>query len=195
MRNTKYVSSGGVAFSESKDMKKLSKYAKNGWLLESFAPFGYKLRKGESKNIEYSLDYREEADDDYFAYFEEAGWSHVCSLGNQIHMFNAPSGTTPIYTDKLTTVEKYATEKKRMKKVALPTLIVTLMLFFLGMLSNYGWIPKIVGGAVVADSQTSCKKSLLFCLSLKQCTAKKLLERNFSFARSLFCKNKQLFCK
>lgn len=45
MKNTKYVTSGGLAFTEKGDMQKLSKYAKRGWLLESFAPLGYKLRK------------------------------------------------------------------------------------------------------------------------------------------------------
>lgn len=147
MRKTKYVPSGGTAFTENKDMKKLGKYAKKGWLLESFAPFGYKLRKGECKDIEYSLDYRKEADEDYFSYFEAAGWSRVCSLGNQIHIFSAPKGTEPIYSDKVTAIEKYETEKKRMGKVALPTLIVTLVLFLLGMLSNNGWLPEMIGNA------------------------------------------------
>src|SRR5699024_1009621 len=82
MKQKKYVSSGGLAFSEEKDMKKLSKYAKKGWILEGFAPFGYRLQKGEPATIQYSLDYQMDADEDYFAYFEAAGWSHVCSSGN-----------------------------------------------------------------------------------------------------------------
>ncbi|HET7579627.1 MAG TPA: DUF2812 domain-containing protein [Bacillales bacterium] len=147
MRQTKYVPSGGTAYTESKDMKKLGEYAKKGWILESFVPFGYKLRKGESKNIEYSLDYRKIADDDYFAYFEAAGWTHVCSMGNQIHVFKAPAGTKPIYSDKITQIEKYETEKKRMGKVAFPTLILTSLLLLLGILSSYGWIPVMIGTA------------------------------------------------
>lgn len=143
MKQTKYVSSGGTAFSENKDMRKLSNYAKKGWILESFAPFGYKLRKGECKNIAYSLDYRKQADDDYFAYFEATGWSHVCSLGNQVHVFSAPAGTDPIYSDKLTTIEKYETEKKKVGKVALPTMIITILLFFLGTVTS-DWIPEFI---------------------------------------------------
>ena len=137
MKQTKYVWSGGTAFSESKDMEKLAKYAKKGWILNGFAPFGYQLRKGEPQNIQYSLDYRTDADDDYFAYFETAGWSHVCSEGNDIHVFKAPEGTDPIYTDQVTIIEKYETEKNRMKKVAFPTMVVTLALFLLGMLSHF----------------------------------------------------------
>lgn len=50
--------SEGLAFSEEKDMKKLSDMASKGWLLDSFAVMGYKLRKAEPRNVTYSLDYR-----------------------------------------------------------------------------------------------------------------------------------------
>jgi hypothetical protein len=72
---TKFVYNSGLAFSEEKEMKKLSKYARKGWLLESFAGFGfgYKLREGKPKNIDYSLDYQNGADEDYFEFFEAAG--------------------------------------------------------------------------------------------------------------------------
>ncbi|MEH6888609.1 DUF2812 domain-containing protein [Bacillus sp. JJ864] len=145
MKKTKYISSGGVAFGEEKEMKKLGEYAKKGWILEGFAPLGYKLRKDEPKNIQYSLDYQNGADEEYFMYFEEAGWSHVCSSANAIHIFCAPVGTKPIYSDKTTIIEKYEREKKLMGKVALPLLITTVILCLLSILSSYNWIPEIVG--------------------------------------------------
>ncbi|WP_029270971.1 DUF2812 domain-containing protein [Virgibacillus alimentarius] len=144
MKQTKYVSSGGLAFSEEKDMKKLSKYAKKGWILEGFAPFGYRLQKGEPATIQYSLDYQMDADEDYFAYFEAAGWSHVCSSGNSIHLFYAPVGTAPIYSDKETMIEKYETEKKKMGKAAFIMLIITFTFMFLGALGSYGWVPALI---------------------------------------------------
>ncbi|GAA0593838.1 hypothetical protein GCM10009001_07540 [Virgibacillus siamensis] len=37
MGEKKFVLSGGLAFTERWDMKRLRKYAKKGWLLESFS--------------------------------------------------------------------------------------------------------------------------------------------------------------
>ncbi|HZG73628.1 MAG TPA: DUF2812 domain-containing protein, partial [Chondromyces sp.] len=104
MRTIKYVSNNGLAFTEEKEMKKLADYAKQGWILEGFAGLGYKLKKSEPQNIVYSLDYQQEADQEYFSYFETAGWSHVCSAGKEIHIFSAPAGTEPIYSDRETTI-------------------------------------------------------------------------------------------
>jgi hypothetical protein len=145
MEKTKYIYSGGFAFNEQEDMDKLRAYAKEGWLLERQQFMGYQLKKGEPKNIKFSLDYQKEADDDYFAYFEAAGWTLVCSTANEIHIFSAPEGTTPIHTDKIPLIEKYKTEKKRMGKIALPSLFVTLMLFFLTVLGGIGWVPETIG--------------------------------------------------
>ena len=139
MKQTKYINSGGLAFFENQDMRKLDEYAKEGWILESFTPFGYKLIKVKPENIKYSLDYQKKVDADYFSYFEAAGWTHVCSGGNQIHIFSAPEGTHPIYTEKVTMFEKYETARKSMGKVALPTLIITLILFLLTVLSGIRW--------------------------------------------------------
>ncbi|MDP4524449.1 DUF2812 domain-containing protein [Bacillus halotolerans] len=58
MKQKKYMMSEGLAFSEEKDMKKLSDMASKGWLLDSFAVMGYNLRKAEPRNVTYSLDYR-----------------------------------------------------------------------------------------------------------------------------------------
>jgi hypothetical protein len=145
MKKVKYISNGGLAFFEEKEMKKLAKFAKAGWILEKFAGLGYKLRKEESQDIEYSLDYQKEADDEYFALFEAAGWIHVCSSGNEIHIFSAPTGTKPIYSDRPTTVEKYEREKNNMGKAALPAFISTVVLWLLSVSSNWGWVPDSIG--------------------------------------------------
>lgn len=131
MKKVKYVSNNGLAFYEESEMKKLSDYAKKGWILERFAGLGYRLRKGEPQDIVYSLDYQKGADEEYFAIFEAAGWSYVCSEGNEMHIFSAPKGTKPIYTDRLTTVEKYERAKVQMGKAALPLLIATIVFWLL----------------------------------------------------------------
>jgi hypothetical protein len=141
MKETKYVPSGGLAFSEEKDMMKLQAYAKEGWLLYKFALLGYKLKKGEPQDIQYSLDYKRNADEDYYSYFEAAGWSNVCSIGNEIHIFSAPIGTKPIYSDKATAIEKYEREQKKMKKIALPSLIIFIALTAVSILGEYELLP------------------------------------------------------
>ena len=45
----------GITFFEEKDMKKLSEYAKEGWILERFAGIGYKLEeKGNAEALSIS---------------------------------------------------------------------------------------------------------------------------------------------
>lgn len=147
MKTTKYVASGGLAFTETSDMKKLSKHARKGWLLESFAPFGYTLRKGEAQNLIYSVDYQMDADADYFALFEEAGWKKVCSAGGEgaFHIFSAPPGTRPIYTDQDSLIERYERERKMSGKAALPLLILTIALLLVRMMSMNDLLPKLLG--------------------------------------------------
>ena len=111
----KYVIIGGLAFSEESDMKKLKSYAKKGWLLEDIvAGFFYKLRKDKSVDIDYNVDYQLEADSEYFNLFSEAGWEKVVSVDNEIHIFSAPEGTKPIYTDRESIIDKYDRMKNKM---------------------------------------------------------------------------------
>lgn len=100
-------------------MEKLSKLAKEGWILEKFTYFfSLRLKKGEQQDIIYDLDYRREPDAEYFHFFENAGWKHVCSLGDWVHIFSAPSKSKPIYTDKETLIAKYEPDMKILKKTA-----------------------------------------------------------------------------
>ncbi|MBA2176249.1 DUF2812 domain-containing protein [Halobacillus locisalis] len=132
----KYVVSRGLAFGEEKDMAKLTSYAKQGWVLERFAPFGFLLKKGKVQHLSFAVDYNKDPDDEYFAYFEQAGWTHMCSGVDYIHVFSSPEGTQPIYSDRETTLEKYEVEKKNTGMVALPSLIATILLFICGNLEG-----------------------------------------------------------
>ncbi len=142
MGQTKYIMSGGLAFDEEKDMKKLEQFALDGWIFDRFAFMGYHLRKAESQELQYSLDYRKDADSDYFAYFNEAGWKHEGTAENYIHIFSAPPGTPPIYTDRDSLVEKYSNEKTRMGKGALvmlaSTIFIQVVLFVISFFSSLG---------------------------------------------------------
>ena len=78
MRQTKYITSGGLAFAEDKDMEKLRSYSLDGWHVCNFKFMGYTLEKGESAEYIYSIDYRslkENEKEEYLDIFLSAGWS------------------------------------------------------------------------------------------------------------------------
>ena len=128
MKN-KYVIIDGLAFAEENDMKKLSKYAKEGWVLDSIVGgFFYKLRKDTPQNIIYSLDYRDNADEEYYSIFKEAGWDLVVSVEKKINIFSAAAGTKPIYSDLDTEIEKYTIVRKQTKKGMIYSLIIGILL-------------------------------------------------------------------
>lgn len=120
MSKTRYVLSGGLAFTEEKDMRKLSQWAEKGWLLESFAFLGYTLRKAEPQSLQYSMDIQDlnKADrEDYYDMFRAGGWEPVCSSGDTIHIFKAKPGTKPIHSDNDTLYEKYRGGAKPLKSM------------------------------------------------------------------------------
>lgn len=97
---TKYVMNSGLAFSEKKDIIKLEKLAAEGWLLQefAFAGFFYKLVKGPSQQLAYTMDFQSNPAADYYDIFSNAGWRHVTTWHKQVHVFSAPAGTAPIYS-------------------------------------------------------------------------------------------------
>ena len=138
MRQTKYITSGGLAFSEDKDMEKLRRFSLKGWHVSDFKFMGYTLEKGESSDYIYSVDYRslkENEEEEYFDFFSSSGWSHIASEAN-IHLFRAHPGTKPIYTDRDTTVEKHKSSIASMKKFAIPFILITVLVWIGAMLSS-----------------------------------------------------------
>lgn len=131
MFNTKYIMSKGLSFAEYEEMQMLAEYANKGWKLEKFAFMGYKLKKAEPEKLQYSLDYRINPDEEYFLYFNEAGWNKVCSIGNMMHIFSAPEGTKKIYTDSDTEREKHISQYESLKKMAIPSSICLIILLIL----------------------------------------------------------------
>ncbi|KAB8133589.1 DUF2812 domain-containing protein [Gracilibacillus oryzae] len=130
MSKTKYVMSGGLAFSENKDMEKLRKLSLKGWHVRDFKFMGYTLEKGESADYIYSVDYRtvnEEDAEEYFDFFTSSGWTHVTSQGN-IHLFRALPGTKPIYSDRETVVEKHDNLGSSLKWFTISIVTIILLL-------------------------------------------------------------------
>ncbi|MBT2624861.1 DUF2812 domain-containing protein [Bacillus sp. ISL-32] len=144
MKQKKYMMSEGLAFSEEKDMKKLSDMASKGWMLDSFAFMGYKLRKAAPQNVTYSIDYRdigEESLAEYTEMFEAAGWERVCS-SQGMHIFSAEPGTSPIYSDQSTMREKYKRSEKDVRNVTCTLSFLTLLSITLHYVTGLlNWVP------------------------------------------------------
>ena len=135
-KNTRYITSNGLAFSEEKEMRKLARLAAEGWLLESFAFLGYRLRRGEPQELVYSLDMQRVDPGDWQEYrevFEAGGWRHVCSAGEEMHVFAAPPGTPPIFSDRSTRREKY----ERMSRITGWSAMISLPVLLAGL--AVGW--------------------------------------------------------
>ncbi|MGN7477292.1 DUF2812 domain-containing protein [Solibacillus silvestris] len=138
MKQTKYIMSGGLAFSEEKDMEKLRRFSLKGWHVSDFKFMGYTLKKGERSEYIYSVDYRslnEDEEEEYFGFFSSFGWSHIASEGN-IHLFRAYPDTNPIYSDRDTSVEKYENSARSTKYVAIPLVLLTVIAWIGAMVST-----------------------------------------------------------
>ncbi|MEK4424578.1 DUF2812 domain-containing protein [Solibacillus sp. FSL K6-1523] len=145
MRQTKYISSGGLAFSEDKDMEKLRRFSLKGSHVSHFSLMGYTLEKGESCDYIYSIDYRSLKEDDaeeYYELFSSFGWSHIVSDAG-IHLFRAHPGTKPIYTDRDTTAEKYGNSINSMNKFAIPLVLLNGLVWF-GALFSSGTLKSVL---------------------------------------------------
>lgn len=133
MKNRKYVLMGGFAFSENSDMEKLKNLAKQGWILDgvSLPLLSYRFKKGEPQNLDFAVDYQKEVDEEYFQLFESAGWKHELSLSDDIHLFSAPEGTKPIYTDRYSKIDTLNVVGDRLKKPSIFTaiLLLAMMIF------------------------------------------------------------------
>lgn len=131
MTKKKIISSYGLAFAEPRDMENLRKKSKKGWHVKRFKLFGYELEQGQKEDVIYSIDYRtlsaQEAEE-YFEMFAFSGWTHVCS-SYDMHLFKANPGTTPIYSDRSSTIDKFTRQGKYIKSVALFFTIVSTILW------------------------------------------------------------------
>jgi len=125
------MASNGLAFFEELDMKKLSKKAAKGWHLKRFRFAGYELEKGDAEDVIYNIDYRTlpaDEKDEYFELFAFGGWTHVCSSAD-MHIFKATPGTTPIYSDVESAIDKLARLAKPVNIVASIMLAISMILW------------------------------------------------------------------
>src|SRR5699024_10976083 len=115
-----------------------------GWHLKKLSFLGYRLEKGIPEDVIYTIDYRLLDEDDapeYFEMFSLTGWEHVCSDYN-MHIFKAPKGTKPIYSDVDTTKDKYSRLIQPIQKLTTITSIM-LILFLILKINTEGMVQSV----------------------------------------------------
>ncbi|MCR1897908.1 DUF2812 domain-containing protein [Irregularibacter muris] len=123
----------GLAFQPEKDMELFRKMAKEGYHLCGFSKiFSYKFEKGEPKDYIFSYTAINNPDDDYIAYFTDAGWEPVMCYPN-FQIFRALPGTEPVYTDTETLVDFYREELGRYSKYSIGTTIFFIISCYLAL--------------------------------------------------------------
>ncbi|HDX9578147.1 TPA: DUF2812 domain-containing protein [Bacillus pseudomycoides] len=119
-----YRLSSGLAFAEQKDLQMLQQRAQKGWRVVSFKAGLYTFEQAKPEDVIFNFDFQDVPDTEFSEYmnlFEESGWMHVSSHAG-IHLFKAPMGTTPIYTDT-------STKKSRNEQLCRPIQWLTLWVF------------------------------------------------------------------
>ncbi len=133
----KYLPNMGLAFNEKGEMKKLEDQSLKGWHFKKFSCFGflYKLQEGPKSNNIYSIDYNYNPDKEYYSYFAHSGWDHITSYSNAIHVFTAPHGTKPIYSNSNDETIKYQQIYTQTRRGSISTAIAIVIFFLMATMS------------------------------------------------------------
>ena len=88
--------------------------------------------------------------------FESAGWTHVCSDG-MFHMFKAEKGTTPIYSDVISSMDQLDRVADPIRAVlvfggALTTALFLLTIFTYGLARNISRLAFMISLALTVPA-------------------------------------------
>ncbi|MCE2852320.1 MAG: DUF2812 domain-containing protein [Roseiflexaceae bacterium] len=88
----------GLACSVEEDLQHMSQWAAEGWQVVAVRRMCVVLERATPEQVLFAVDYQTSPDDEYYALCHVAGWTHVLSLSNTIHLFKAPVGTRPLFS-------------------------------------------------------------------------------------------------
>ncbi|MEY2846684.1 MAG: hypothetical protein RL076_2230 [Chloroflexota bacterium] len=108
----------GLAFAEEYDLQRLSQWAAEGWRLAKIEHLWMVLEQAPPEQVIFAIDYQDAPDSDYFEMCRVAGWQHVTSVEQQIHLFKAAPGTAAIFSPADATT-KYQRAARMFAKPAL----------------------------------------------------------------------------
>lgn len=100
----------GLAFAEEYDLQRLSTWAAEGWRLTRIRGMWMVLEQAPPEQVVFAIDYQDKPDQEYFEMCATAGWQHVTSIEQQIHLFKAAPETPAIFspTDATTKYQRAA---------------------------------------------------------------------------------------
>lgn len=93
-----------------KEEKWLTEMSSKGLQLIKYRLFSYVFEENHEASYVYQVDFRPEADDDYFQLYEDAGWEHVTDAVKLFHYFRTDanqSGIRKLYSDKESIQDSY----------------------------------------------------------------------------------------
>jgi hypothetical protein len=157
----KFVVITALAFSDQQDLKRLSGFASRGLLMKDFRVplLSYRLLPNEKQDIDYLIDFHQEASQNYFDSYSQNGWEPVFSY-EDLHYFKAAKGTEPFYTDVEGKVQRYRKVSNRFGLYTLISLFPALLFGYL--LSTFQSSGEIVTLPLFVLTGLSIM-SLLFC--------------------------------
>jgi hypothetical protein len=88
----------GLSCCADEDLHRLSQWAAEGWQVVEVRRMCVVLERTSPARVEFALDYQRNPDGEYFELCRTAGWTHVVSLSQSIHLFNAPIGTRSMFS-------------------------------------------------------------------------------------------------
>lgn len=110
--------SSGLAFAEEYDLQRLTQWAAEGWRVVQIKGMYMILEQASPEQAIFAIDYQDAPDSDYFEMCAAAGWQHVMSVEQQIHLFKSTPGTAAIFSPADATT-KYQRAARMFAKPAL----------------------------------------------------------------------------
>ena len=131
-KDKKTMINEGWAISQEKMLKKLSNYAKEGWILDKMTMLKFHMLKGEPQELYYGMDFQETLEDEkeYLRLFEEDGWEFICG-DEGFRVVATKDKHKKLHTDRTLLKETRDKEKKR----ALIMLLVSFTMVILSLVT------------------------------------------------------------
>ena len=88
----------GLSCSVDEDLNRLRQWASEGWQVVEVRKMCVVLERASPAQMVFAVDYQHCPDAEYFGLCRMAGWTHVVSLSQSIHLFKAPTGTRSLFS-------------------------------------------------------------------------------------------------
>lgn len=168
MKDTKYILVDTTIYDYALIEEKLTKLASEGWHLQKTGPLGWKLRRGEPKQVRYAVTYAPsasafnsrptEAEEDLADLCAQAGWVRVANQA-QVHIYrNEDPNATPLETDE---AQRLRNIRRTMRKHFFPTEALMVGVFLMQFFMHFHTLTQYLGRTLSSPLMVS---TLVMCL-------------------------------